>query len=181
MSTEASDPIAATLERATYVPLLQNAPFLGGDDFAGSARERIFAVVNGPRSTDPAKAQGFMAVSFDGHLSEDLTPANSGLVRTAMNIQGDFPTRSQPRHEFSYSPLWDAQVGEWTPAAIAQGKMKVLNDENEMLELVREGAITGPMGAKFGSAGFVINCPPVAFINAKPLEDTTKTDFQQIP
>jgi len=39
------------------------------------------------------------------------------------------------------------------------------------------------MGAKFGSGamGFVINCPPVAYLADPPLKDTTDTDFQQIP
>ncbi len=190
LSTEASDPVAATLERATYVPLLQNAPFLGGDDFMGSARERIFAVANGPRASQasPPKAaaqtgqpQGFTYVSLDGALASDTTPTNTASLRTSNNIQGDFPVRSEPRHEFSYSPLWDVQVGEWTPQAIAQGKAHQLNDENEMLAVVKAGLMTGPMGAKFGSAGFVVNCPPIAYIAGKPTKDTTETDFQQIP
>lgn len=41
MSTEASDSVAATLERSTFVPALQGAPFLGADDFLGSAREPL--------------------------------------------------------------------------------------------------------------------------------------------
>ena len=190
LSTEASDAMAATLERATYVPLLANAPFLGGDDFPGSARERIFAVTNGPRQSvakafdsnaSDGQAQGFAYVSLDGNLSEDITPSNTAQIRTSNNIQGDFPLRAEPRHEFSYSPLWDAQVGEWTPQAIAQGKVRQLNDENQMLAVVKEGLMTGPMGMKFGSAGFVINCPPVAYLNGAPLKDTTDTTFQQIP
>lgn len=47
LSTEASDPMAATLERATFVPLLNNSSFVGGDDTLGSARERIFIFANG--------------------------------------------------------------------------------------------------------------------------------------
>jgi len=192
ISTEASDPVAATLERATYVPLLANASFLGGDDFMGSARERIFAMVNGPRAAkakpfDPrakdGQAQGLVEVSLDGNLAADTTPANTSQIRSSNNIQGDFPLRSQPRHEFSYSPLWDAQVGQWTPQAIAEGKAVQLNDENQMLAFVKQGLITGSMGAKFGSGamGFVINCPPVAYLADPPLKDTTDTDFQQIP
>ncbi len=190
LSTEASDAMAATLERATYVPLLANAPYVGGDDFAGSARERIFAVANGPRkaqaraydqNASDGQAQGFIYASLDGNLAQDITPANTADIRTSNNIQGDFPLRAQPRHEFSYSPLWDAQVGEWTPQAIAQGKVRQLNDENQMLAVVKAGLMTGPMGMKFGSAGFVINCAPVAYLEEAPLKDTTDTDYQQIP
>ena len=190
LSTEASDAMAATLERATFVPLLANAPFPGGDDFMGSARERIFAVANGPRlanakpfdgnATD-GQPQGFVYASLDGNLSKDITPSNTAEIRTSNNIQGDFPLRAEPRHEFSYSPLWEAQVGEWTPQAIAQGKVRQLNDENQMLAVVKSGLMTGPMGMKFGGAGFVINCPPVAYLDTAPLKDTTDTDFQQIP
>ena len=190
VSTESSDPVAATLERATYVPLLQNAPFLGGDDFMGSARERIFVVANGPRAAQASppdaeaqthQPQGLAYVSLDGRLGEDATVDNSASIRTSNNIQGDFPIRSEPRHEFSYSPLWDVQVAEWTPQAIAQGKTRQLNDENEMLAAVKDGLMTGPMGAKFGSTGFVVNCSPIAYIAGKPTKDTTETDYQQIP
>src|SRR5215472_1840455 len=40
LSTDAGQPLTATLERSTYVPALNNAAYNGGDDFLGSARER---------------------------------------------------------------------------------------------------------------------------------------------
>ncbi|MEP7188847.1 MAG: hypothetical protein ABI901_06645, partial [Roseiflexaceae bacterium] len=71
LSTEASDPMAATIERATFVPLLQDSPFLGGDDFLGSARERIFVMANGQTGKNNPQAQGLAHVILDGHGTED--------------------------------------------------------------------------------------------------------------
>ncbi len=50
--------MAATYERGIYVPLLQKAAFLGGDDFLGSARERIFVFANGQTGLHNPQAQG---------------------------------------------------------------------------------------------------------------------------
>ena len=96
----------------------------------GSARERIFAVANGPRlanskpfdrnATD-GQPQGFVYASLDGNLSKDITPSNTAEIRTSNNIQGDFPLRAEPRHEFSYSPLWEAQVGGMDAASNCAG------------------------------------------------------------
>ena len=47
LSTDAGQPLTAVLERSTYVPALNNASFNGGDDFLGSARERLFGFING--------------------------------------------------------------------------------------------------------------------------------------
>jgi len=34
-------------------------------------------------------------------------------------VFGDFPTLTDPRHADAYSPPWDAQLGLWTPKAVA--------------------------------------------------------------
>jgi hypothetical protein len=47
LSTEAGQPLSAVLEPATYVPALNDAAYNGGDDFLGSARERLFGFING--------------------------------------------------------------------------------------------------------------------------------------
>jgi len=177
LSTEASDPGAATIERATYVPLLNNSAFMGGDDFLGSARERIFVFANGQTGANNPQAQGLAHVILDGRNGEDAAVDNEGLMSAlrnggdSLNTQGDFPTLDDPRHANAYSPLWDAQVGVWTPDAIAKGLNKRQNDENQILRLAVAGLITGPNGAPYGSAGFVINCPVIAFTNNRPTED----------
>jgi len=57
LNPESSDPVVATYERTTYVPLLAKAAFLGGDDFLGSARERIFVFANGQTGLHNPQAQ----------------------------------------------------------------------------------------------------------------------------
>lgn len=179
LSTEASDPLAAVLERATYVPLLNQSSFLGGDDALGSGRERIFPFINGPTGARNPQAQGLIHLIKDGHATEDANLANTALLAAlrnggdARNILGDFPTITDPRHAQSYSPLWDAQLGQWTDKAVKAGLNKLQNDENQILNLAatRPDLLTGPGGAAYGSVGFVINCPVVAFTNNEPKKD----------
>src|SRR5437667_1777448 len=52
ISTDAGQPLSAVLERSTYVPALDRAAYNGGDDFLGSARERLFGFVNGQSGAD---------------------------------------------------------------------------------------------------------------------------------
>ncbi len=179
LSTEASERTAATLERATFVPLLQGSAFLGGDDFIGAARERIFLFANGQTGEGNPEAQGLSHLIADGHAAEDASLKNTGLLKAlreddgdAQNVLGDFPSLSDTRHAEAYSPLWDAQVGEWTDKAVADGLNKRQTDENRILNLAanRPDLLTGPGGAPYGSVGFVINCPTVAFEDKVPAE-----------
>lgn len=179
MSTEASDPVAATLERSTFVPALKNAPFLAADDFLGSARERIFLFANGQTGADNPEAQGLAHLIDDGHASEDASLTNKGLLDAlrnggdTQNVLGDFPSLSDPRHAQAYSPLWDAQMGEWTPKAVDGGLNVQMDDENEILNMAKEHPelLRGPLGGKYGAVGFVINCPTVAFTEEEPVID----------
>ena len=176
LSTEASDPGAATVERATYAPVLNQASFANGDDNLGSARERIFVFVNGP--TSPETGQGLMYLGLHGNLSEDATLANSSTLGSPLNTQGDFPSLDDPRHANAYSPLWDVQLGFWTKSAIASGKNVRQTDENQILNLVGEGYLTGPGGLAYGSA-FDVNCPPVAFVDQRPDKDLADNVFNR--
>lgn len=177
LSTEASDPMAAVIERATYVPLLKDSPFVGGDDFLGSARERIFPFANGQTGNSNPQSQGFAHDILDAYGDQDANTQNTALIAAlrdggdSLNVQGDFPTLGDPRHANAYSPLWDAQVGVWTNDAINKGLNKRQNDENEVLKLAVDGLITGPDGMPYGSAGFVINCPVIGFMLQQPTND----------
>ena len=177
LSTEASDAAAATIERATYVPALNRSPFLGGDDFLGSARERIFVMANGQTGRNNPQAQGLAHNILDGAGIPDVNMQRGDLLNIlhnggdSLNVQGDFPTLGDPRHANAYSPLWDAQVGVWTPYAIAHHLNTRQKDENQILTLAVRGLITGPMGMPYGSAGFVINCPVLAFLHQRPTAD----------
>ncbi|MDQ6732067.1 MAG: hypothetical protein M3022_17710 [Actinomycetota bacterium] len=174
LSTEASDPVAATLERATYTPVLNGASFRGGDDALGSGRERIFVFTNGQNGN--AQAQGIGHLIADGHASENASLDNRPLLDALrkggdlLNVLGDFPTLSDPRHSNAYSPLWDAQFGEWSKKALSTGQATRQTDENQILNLAanRPDLLTGPGGADYGSVGFVINCPVIGFAGSAP-------------
>jgi hypothetical protein len=176
LSTDAGQPLTSVLERATYVPALNNAAYNGGDDFLGSARERLFAFVNGQTGTDNPQAQGFVHLVRDGHASEDASADNTTLINALrnggdlLNVFGDFPTLLDPRHADAYSPLWDAQLGQWTKKAIDQGLNTRQIDENVVFNLAatRPDLLTGPGGAPYGSVGIDINCAVIGFTDMAP-------------
>jgi hypothetical protein len=176
LSTDAGQPLTAVLERSTYVPALDQASFNGGDDFLGSGRERLFGFVNGQVGEDNKNAQGFRHLVLDGHASEDASAANAALINDLrnggdlLNVFGDFPTETDPRHSNAYSPLWDAQLGEWTPKAIQQGFDKRQIDENVVFNLAatRPDLLTGPGGSPYGAQGVDINCAVIGFTAQAP-------------
>jgi len=76
------------------------------------------------------------------------------------NTFGGIPTIAT-----DYSPVWDANLYEWTEDAIEKGYRGLLTEEFRILKLARDGFITGPNGAPFGSAGPVIVCGVAARLN----------------
>jgi hypothetical protein len=176
LSTDAGQPLTSVLERSTYVPALDKAAYNGGDDFLGSARERLFGFVNGQTGADNKEAQGFVHLVEDGHASEDASAGNTALISALrnggdlLNVFGDFPTLSDPRHADAYSPLWDAQLGQWTDKAIKEGFDKRQIDEVQVFNLAatRPDLITGPGGAPYGAQGVDINCAVIGFTAKAP-------------
>jgi hypothetical protein len=143
LSMDANDSNVATIERNTFAPALQRVP-VGGDDSFSSAVERIFIAMNGPQQEGCAnpQRQGLFADLTDGFRPN--------------NTFGGIPTLA-----LDYSPLWDANVYEWTQDAINRGFRSQLREEFQILGLVEAGFLTGPGGVPFGSTGIIINCPPV--------------------
>jgi hypothetical protein len=144
VSMDASVPVSAAIEHATLAPLLANLP-LGQDDSFSSAVERIFIAVNGPSQNgcDNPQRQGLFATLID-----DFRPNNTF---------GGIPTIA-----LDYSPIWDANLFEFTPEAISNGYRGQLREEFQILDFAERGLVTGAGGGPFGSSGFVINCP-IAF------------------
>src|SRR5271169_488119 len=147
ISMDASIPLAASIEHNTFAPLMA-ALHLGDDDSFSSPIERIFIATNGPE-------QGSCANPLRQGLSADLA---DGFRPN--NTLGGIPTLA-----LDYSPAWDANLYEWTPAAITSGYRGQLREEFNILTFVADGLLTGPGGAPFGSAGFSINCPIVIRLN----------------
>jgi hypothetical protein len=176
LSTDAGQPLTAVLVRSTLVPALDQAAYNGGDDFLGSARERLFGFINGQTGADNQQAQGFVHLARDGHVAEDASAANTAFIDALrnggdlLNVFGDFPTLADPRHAQAYSPLWDAQLGEWTAKAIAAGLNTRQIDEVEVFNLAatRPDLITGPGGTPYGSQGVDINCAVIGFTDKAP-------------
>ena len=141
MSLDSNSPVAAALEKATLAPGLDSVT-VGGDDGAFSAVERIFGFTNGPTGEGNPQRQGFTsAVRGEGG---------------PLNVLGGIPTVAT-----DYSPLWDLNLGEWTPEALANDYDSRLTEEFQILGFVQDGHITGPGGEAYGSSGIIINCPIV--------------------
>jgi hypothetical protein len=142
LSMDSSDPTVAALEDVTYAPGLRDIT-TGLDDSFGSATERLFVAINGPRGTGNPQRQG-------------LDSALAGEGRGPLNVLGGIPTVAT-----DYSPLWDLNAYQWTPEAVAKGYRARVSDEFAVLGLAEQGWITGPGGARFGSIGVIVNCPVV--------------------
>jgi hypothetical protein len=181
LSTDAGQPLTAVLERSTYVPALNHASYNGGDDFLGSARERLFGFINGQKGASNPQAQGFVHLVRDGHASEDASAGNTALINALrnggdlLNVFGDFPTLADPRHAQAYSPLWDAQLGLWTQKAINDGLNTRQIDEVVVFNLAasRPDLLTGFNPATgtadlYGAQGVDINCAVIGFTNTAP-------------
>jgi hypothetical protein len=181
ISTDAGQPLSAVLERSTYVPALDKAAYNGGDDFLGSARERLFGFINGQTGPRNPQSQGFVHLVKDGHASEDASAGNTALINALrhggdlLNVFGDFPTFKDPRHAQAYSPLWDAQLGLWTAKAVKQGLNRRQIDEVRVFNLAatRPDLLTGvdPATGKpapYGSVGVDINCAVIGFTAKAP-------------
>jgi hypothetical protein len=141
MSMDANDPGVAAVEHNTYAPLLKSI-LVSTDDSFLSPVERIFIAVNGPFAGGPnnPQRQGLFATVLDGFRPN--------------NVLGGIPTIAD-----DYSPLWDANIYEWTQNAITNGYRSQLREEFQILGLAERGFLTGPGGAPFGSTGIIINCP----------------------
>ncbi|GGF47524.1 hypothetical protein GCM10011611_62450 [Aliidongia dinghuensis] len=141
LSMDSSDPTVAAIEGATYAPLLGKLP-VGGDDSFSSPVERIFIAENGATDCNNPLRQG-----LDAAITDNFRPNNT---------LGGIPTLG-----LDYSPAWDINLYEWTPAAIRAGYRQQLREEFQILTYAQDGLITGPKGKPFGSIGVINNCPIV--------------------
>ncbi|KAJ3116239.1 hypothetical protein HDU96_010096 [Phlyctochytrium bullatum] len=152
LSTEASDPLAAALEDATFTPALGRAR-VGGDDSLFSPVERLFAVTNGLTNRD---------LPAGGPRNATVHPLRSGFASAVLgeggplNVLGGIPFVAT-----DYSPLWDVNLGTWTDFAVKNHLRTRWLEEFQVLGFAAQGYVTKPDGSPFGSSGIVVNCPPV--------------------
>lgn len=120
LTLEASMSVPAAIEGVTFAPALQRIP-LGRDDSFTSPVERLFLAINGPEGgCDNPQRQGLNAALTDGFRPN--------------NVLGGIPTIAP-----DYSPLWETQPYEWTPAAVSKGYRGQLREEFQILTLVLDG------------------------------------------
>lgn len=136
LSTEASDPTAASVERATYVPLLAKA--------ASAAEIPIGVVVNGPQTG--AAPQGLAFLALRTPLAKDATAANASTIMSSFNVLSLAPSLGKLYANNGYSPLWNVQV-------VGTPQSKRLTAYSQVSPLAKP-------------AGFVVNCPVVAYGDA---------------
>ncbi len=147
VSFDASIPVTAALENATLAPNLNAAPpdFSPLPEPAPPAREEIGIFTNGQTGANNSQRQGLSSALLDG-----LDP---------LNVLGEIPSFDPMS---GYSPLWDANLAEWTPAVVAAGKNLRTTSFPDIRELARHGKVTAPGGGRFGRSDFDINCPAIA-------------------
>ncbi len=133
LSTEASDPVAASVERATYVPKLAKAG-------AGTSIP-IGVVLNGPQ--DGRNPQGLAYLALRTPLDKDATESNVQTIASPFNVLSLVPNLAHAYAENGYSPLWNVMV------VGSPQRARLTN--------------YGEIAAQTKSAGFFVNCPAVAF------------------
>ncbi|MDX2210508.1 MAG: hypothetical protein SFV20_09165 [Sphingopyxis sp.] len=146
LSTEANDPLVATLENATFTPAMKDLPFALEDAAPGESAERIVVVVNGHTGKDNPHRQGLVSA-----LSGEGGP---------LNVLGGIPTIN-----LDYSPMWRLFPAVWTDEAIQKGYRYRLTSALQAAEMSHRGFIKSLDGGDFRAVGFVVNCPVVYRIN----------------
>jgi hypothetical protein len=137
LSTDSSNPVGATLENATWAPLLDSAPSLD-DDGTDSSRASLAAFTNGQTGAANPQRQGLNSAILDG-----LSPLN--VLRW---------NPSQGR----YSPLWDVHLAAWAKG-VTQARQE---DYGDVINLASKGTLTAPDGSPFAASNFIVVCPIIS-------------------
>jgi hypothetical protein len=146
LSTEANDPMVATLEGATYAKALEDLPFALEDASPGESAERIYVFANGPTGLDNPQRQGLDSALSDG--------------RGPLNVLGGIPTIN-----LDYSPMWRLFPAKWTSAAIQHGYRSRLTDAIHIEDMASKGFIKSIDDGDLRAVGFIVNCPVVYRVN----------------
>jgi hypothetical protein len=141
VSFDASNPVTATLEQATFASALDALP-TANDDSTASARATLIAFVNGQTGANNRQRQGLNSAILDG-----LDPLN--LLRW---------NPSQGR----YSPMWDVNLAKWVDAVVAAAQNLRQTDVGTAQGLAEHGVLTAPDDGALTASGFIVNCPIVS-------------------
>lgn len=158
--TDVSADLPAVLEKGVFTPRLDKVPSYGmsrpGDR---SALLGFSPLLNGRTDAGSGQDQGFSTSLRNGGIDP-------------INVFPIPPRNADRSKQNNYSPLWDAHVSMWTPAAIAAGKVKRISSLGELTRRIRSGEVTSatinPPGAPNSYVGglrstrAIINCPVIA-------------------
>lgn len=158
--TDVSADLPAVLEKGVFTPRLQNIGGFGksapGD---GSTLLGFSPVLNGKTEMGSGDDQGFSTSLKNGGIDP-------------INVFPIPPRNDDGSQRNNYSPLWDAHVSMWTPAAVSAGRVRRVTSLRELEGLVRDGHMTSAMINPPGPgnsyvAGLrptmaIINCPVIA-------------------
>jgi len=158
--TDVSADLPAVLEKGVFTPRLAMAPTYGrsvaGD---GSSLLGFSPVLNGKTVIGSGEDQGFSTSLKNGGIDP-------------INVFPIPPRNDDASQRNNYSPLWDAHVSEWTPAAVAAGRQRRITSIRDLEGLVRAGDVTsasinppGPGNAFVAGlrpTQAIINCPVIA-------------------
>ncbi len=157
ISTESNDTAAATVESATYTPRLANLPEFGKNmPMDKSALLGFSPTANGETGVNNPQRQGLNSTILDALAPINIFPLDPDNNKQENN---------------NYTPMWDAHINVWTPAAIQAGKRRRITGFEDLEKLVAEGSITNAPANAGNPNSFVaglkpskaiINCPVIA-------------------
>lgn len=141
ISTDASDPVAAALERATWVPRL-------GEGDADIALLVFSAGIE----------QGMAQALQQGALPRTAKLTEAGRLGSPFNILTAFPMGKTAR---GYSPSWRVTLLRWAPRITPQR----ITGQAELWKQVSAGRVLGFGGGAPSASDMVVNCPVIAWID----------------
>ncbi|HUA09090.1 MAG TPA: hypothetical protein VMA98_07415 [Candidatus Acidoferrales bacterium] len=133
LSPDASDPVAASVERATYAPNLAKA--------SANGEIPIGVVLDGPQTGDAPQGLEYLALRTP--LGQDATLANAATIGAPFNVLASAPDLAHLYTDSGYSPLWNVMV-------VGAPQKERLTSYAQIAALAKP-------------AGFVVNCPVVAY------------------
>ena len=138
ISTEASDPLAATLENVPFVPALSETP--------PAALIPLVAFTNGATGVENPQRQGLGSAIKDG-----LSP---------LNIAENSPESP------AYSPLWAVELAKWVgpspgPRQASVDEVAALSANGTVASFNPKDPSSNP---RLAPSGIVVNCPIIATV-----------------
>ncbi len=164
--TDVSADLPAVLEKGVFTPRLAQVPGYGKSMPSDSSALLGFSpVLNGGTDSSSGKDQGFSTSLHNGGIDP-------------INVFPIPPRNEDASRNNNYSPLWDAHVNMWTPAAVKDGKVKRIRSLDELKGLIKAGLVTSAMinppapGNPFigglRPTQAIINCPVIAQPDLSP-------------